>query len=375
MRADASSRAGPGNEIVVDYTHMGRRASGIERVTGMMFSRESLAPLPLRTTATPGRRFAIVFNQMVVNPFRAALRPRDVWVFPGYPPSPAFRFLTCDQVLYVHDLFLMTRWNDLNWPAKIYMALPFWLAVRNFRYFFVNSLTTGQKLAAVARPGARIMAFRPPAHNVLNLMPADAAPPKSPDEPIVIGGLGTVEPRKNFIAAAQIIQALNQQLNKKVELHIVGRPGWGNDYEQLRNMPHVHLHGFVPDDQMPELVARWDALICCSHDEGLGLPLLEAQHGGLPIIAPDQEIFHEVLGTSGVYIRPGQPFEAATTIAEVFKGAHWRQSYAELGRQNITRWNFLADGDRRNAVAFLSDLLTKAAAGRAGDKSRANGAG
>ena len=86
----------------------------------------------------------MIFSQMIINPARAAMHPRDVWVFPGYPPSPFFHLLACAKILYVHDLFLMTRLGDLNWPARLYMALPFRLAVRRFRYFFVNSLTTGQ---------------------------------------------------------------------------------------------------------------------------------------------------------------------------------------------------------------------------------------
>ena len=370
MKYDATVRPKVAGAIVVDQTHMARRASGIERVTRELFSSEALAPLPSRRTPAASSRLSMIFNQMIINPARAALHPRDVWIFPGYPPSPIFLFLGCTKILYVHDLFLISRWDDLNWPAKLYMALPFELAVSRFRYFFVNSLTTGRQLAAVASSDAQIMPFRPPAHNVLGLMPGKSARPHSPDEPIVIGALGTVEPRKNFIAAADIIHALRQRLNRKVELHIVGRRGWGPDYDRLGSMPHVRLHGFVADRQMPELTARWDAFLCTSHDEGLGLPLLEMQHGGLPVIAPDQEIFREVLGASGTYIRPDRPEDAAAVISGVFSRPHWRGLCAELARQNLARWNELAEEDRRNAIAFLSRLCCGTAPDRRADAGR-----
>jgi glycosyltransferase involved in cell wall biosynthesis len=356
MKEDVASRETPDRFIVVDQTHMGRRASGIERITRELFSSEALAPLQARKTASASGRLAMMFNQMIVNPARAAIRPHDVWIFPGYPPSPVFLLLGCAKVLYVHDLFLMTRPDDLNWAAKLYMALPFRLAVRRFHYFFVNSLTTGRQLAAVARQDARIMPFRPPASNVLGLTPEHPALARSPDGPLILGTLGTVEPRKNFIAAAEIARTLSQALNRKVQLHIVGRPGWGKDYEQLQSMPDVELHGFVPDAMMPSLVAKWDAFLCCSHDEGLGLPLLEMQHAGLPIIAPDQEIFHEVLGASGAYIQPNEPRESAAVIADIIGAPNWRDRCAKLARENITRWNKLAEEDRRNAIAFLSNL-------------------
>lgn len=356
MKYDVTVRPKVAGTIVVDQTHMARRASGIERVTRELFSSETLAPLSPRRTPAASSRLSMIINQMLINPARAVLHPRDVWIFPGYPPSPLFLFLSCVKILYVHDLFLISRWDDLNWPAKLYMAFPFKLAVRRFRYFFVNSLTTGRQLAAVASSDAQIMPFRPPVHNVLGLAPCKSAQLNSPGEPIVIGALGTVEPRKNFIAAAKIILTLRERLNRKVELHIVGRCGWGPDYERLGSMPHVHLHGFVADREMRELTARWDAFLCTSHDEGLGLPLLEMQHGGLPVIAPDQDVFHEVLGASGIYIRPDRPEDAAAVIAGMFSRPHWRDAGAELAQQNLTRWNELAAEDRGNAIAFLSRL-------------------
>lgn len=369
LRTDMSrDELGPGETfdgpIVVDCSHMGRRASGIERVTRELFSAEALTPLCPRATPAGSTRLSTILLQLIANPVRAALHPRDVWIFPGYPPSPLFVFLTSRKVLYVHDLFLMTRWEDLNWAAKLYMAAPFRIAIAHFRYFFVNSLTTGRELVSVVRPGARIMPFRPPASNVFGLSPGRPGRQKEECEPIVVGALGTVEPRKNFLAAADIVQALQERLNRPVELHIIGRPGWGKDHDRLATMPHVRLRGFVSNSEIPEAVAKWDAVLCSSHSEGLGLPLLELQHAGLPIIAPDQPIFHEVLGASGVYVRSGKPHEAAARIAELFMSPNWRGHYAELGKENLARWNALAQQDRRDSISFLSDLCRDLAQGK-----------
>jgi glycosyltransferase involved in cell wall biosynthesis len=251
------------------------------------------------------------------------------------------------------------------------MAAPFKIAVAHFRYFFVNSLTTGRELTSVVRPEARIMPFRPPASNVFGLSPDRPARQKEEREPIIVGALGTVEPRKNFLAAADIIRALGERLNRPVEFHIIGRPGWGTDHDRLATMPHVRLRGFVADAEIPEAVAKWDAALCSSHSEGLGLPLLELQYAGLPIIAPDQPIFHEVLGASGTYIRPGKPHEAAARISDLFISPNWRGHYAELGKENIARWNVLAQQDRSHSIAFLSDLCRDLAHGkRRGDTRR-----
>ena len=57
MKYDVTVRPKVAGEIVVDQTHMARRASGIERVTRELFSREALAPLPSRRT--PGVQPAV----------------------------------------------------------------------------------------------------------------------------------------------------------------------------------------------------------------------------------------------------------------------------------------------------------------------------
>ena len=51
-------------------------------------------------------------------------------------------------LLYVHDLFLLTRREELNARARAYMAPSFALAMRTVRRFFTNSLTTAAELRA-----------------------------------------------------------------------------------------------------------------------------------------------------------------------------------------------------------------------------------
>ena len=90
-------------------------------------------------------------------------------------------------------------------------------------------------------------------------------------------------------------------------LEVIGRRGWGDDWDVLSTTPGVILHGFQPDNDATAILARADILICTSHEEGLGLPLLEAQYAGLPVVAPDQPVFREVLDRSGVFIDTRDP--------------------------------------------------------------------
>lgn len=347
--------------VFVDRTHMSRRASGIERITEELFSPEALAPLRAEGVDASGGKLSIILSQMVRNPAAAVLRPGAVWIFPGYPPSPLFSLLKARSVLYVHDLFLITRKGELNRSAKLYMAPLFKAALNGLRYFLTNSETTAAALGPYVRSDARVLTYRPSVRNVFALGVNASPGRRGADAPLILGALGTVEPRKNLLAAANLAQALAGALGRPVELHVVGRRGWGGDYDRLARLPHVRLHGFLDDEAIRTVVDTFDLFVCTSHDEGLGLPLLEVQYAGLPIIAPDLPVFREVLGESGWYVYPDRIEAAARDLAERLRSDDGRRASARLGPANVERWNRNAERDRKAVIAFLSDLTRTAA--------------
>jgi glycosyltransferase involved in cell wall biosynthesis len=344
--------------IIVDETHLGRRASGIERVTEALFSRDALAPLPVAPERFSGGRAALLLRQTFALPAKAAARRDSIWVFPGFPPSPAFALLRDRAVLYVHDVFLITRRQDLNLAGRHWLARNFRLALGHFKYFMTNSGATADALRPLVRETAQIRIYRPSALNVFGLR---LPQPKAQTGPLIVGAIGTIEPRKNFPAAAQICARLQELTKRPVELHIIGRRGWGLDHDLLAGQPGVKLHGFLSDTAARNLIESFDLLLCTSHDEGLCLPLLEAQFGGLPIAAPDQPVFREVLDVSGIFLNTADPDAAARTIAAAMAQPEWRERAASDAAANIARWNATAATDHENAIAFLSGLLREAA--------------
>jgi len=295
----------------------------------------------------------MIYHQMLGNPAAALWHPHSTWIFPGYPPSPVFGFLRERAVLYVQDLFLITRKSDLNPAARFYMAPSFQRAISGLRFFFTNSATTQRELSPHVRHDAIIQPYRPRVENVFGL---SATRHDRTGDRLIIGALGTIEPRKNFTAGAAICEFLAKMLGRSVEYHLIGRPGWGGDVERLSKMPHVNLHGFLPEHQARQIMATFDLFLCTSHEEGLGLPLLEVQYAGIPVVAPDGDVFREVLGDSGIFIRPGEPERAAATIAAALMRPDWHSLAAERARANIDRWNAQADSDRSNVVAALLSM-------------------
>jgi glycosyltransferase involved in cell wall biosynthesis len=346
--------------IYVDHTHLGRHVTGLERITIELFSTAALAPLDVVPVTARGTR-QMVTTQTFVLPMRLALSS-SILLCPGFPPSPLLRPFGSRVLPYIHDIFLMSRPADLNRRARLYMATPFRLALRHYPRFLANSNDTRQKLAAYCRPDAAITLYRPPVRNVFDLDSKGRA--ERGTQPLRLVALGTVEPRKNFVAAARVTSALRAHGYPDATLDIVGRQGWGDDWQELKTFPGVTQHGYQSGGSVKQLLQDADLFICTSHDEGLGLPLLEAQYGGLPIVAPDAAIFHEVLGSSGIFIDPADSAAAATKIAAMLSDRHWRSRYAALAAQNLERWNALAGVDRDVVISLIAGLAGRQAAAK-----------
>ena len=340
--------------IYVDNTHLGRHVTGLERITLELFSAAALAPLDVVPVTAKGLR-QMLTTQTIGLPMRLAASS-SVLLCPGFPPSPLLLPFASRVLPYIHDDFLITRRAELNMRARLYMAGPFKFALRHYPRFFANSGDTRRKLAAHCRPDAEVTLYRPSVRNVFGLSPDSRAERSPHPRPLRLIALGTVEPRKNFEAAAKIVSALRMQGFPEASLDIVGRPGWGNAWRALENDPAVTLHGYQPADRVNQLLDAADLFICTSHDEGLGLPLLEAQYGGLPIVAPDAAIFREVLGESGTYIETADPASAAERIAAALSMQDWRARYAALAVRNLARWNDLARSDRETVVSLIARL-------------------
>src|SRR5580698_3809541 len=204
--------------IYVDHTHLGRHVTGLERITLDLFSPAALAPLAIVPVTAQGTR-QMVTKQTFELPMRLATSSSSTLLCPGFPPSPLLRPFASRVLPYIHDIFLLSRPADLNRRARLYMAAPFKLALHRYPRFLANSCDTRQKLAAHCRPDAAITLYRPPVRNVFDLETDSRAVRDAP--PLRLVALGTVEPRKNFVAAAEIIGALRARGFPDATLDIV----------------------------------------------------------------------------------------------------------------------------------------------------------
>lgn len=131
--------------------------------------------------------------------------------------------------------------------------------------------------------------------------------------------VGTLEPRKGH---AQVLEAFEQlwQSGQGVNLVILGKQGWMVESLVQRILSHNQLNKKlfwlegISDEYLEKVYAVSTCLIAASEGEGFGLPLIEAAHHKLPIIARDIPVFREVAGEYAYYFNGDEAEDLAEAI-------------------------------------------------------------
>ena len=106
--------------------------------------------------------------------------------------------------------------------------------------------------------------------------------------------VGTIEQRKNLKNLLQAYQLLSDSTRKEYPLVIVGAKGWHADEElnSMGNIDGVKWLGYVSDKDLGELYKNAKIFVYPSLYEGFGLPILEAQQFGVPVITSNISSLH-----------------------------------------------------------------------------------
>jgi glycosyltransferase involved in cell wall biosynthesis len=183
----------------------------------------------------------------------------------------------------------------------------------------------------------------------------DPAPPDvpCPDGPFVLG-VGTLEPRKNFVRLFQAVARLRGE-GLRLNVVIAGKKGWL--CRELLRAPRdlgiedaVTFAGFCSDRQLKWLYQRACLLAYVSLYEGFGFPPLEAMALGLPVVASNVSSLPEVCGDAALYVDPTSVADIGRAIRKTCDDVALRERLAAAGpaRSRMFTW--------QSTATKLSDL-------------------
>ena len=118
----------------------------------------------------------------------------------------------------------------------------------------------------------------------------------------------------------------------------------------------VAFHDGVSDAKYLELLSNARCLVTASRLEGFGLPLLEGQRAGVPVVCSDTPIFREVGQESVLYFDPDNPSEAAAQIAKL-TDQKTSEKLIKLGHENVARYSWSASA--KKAIEIIYKVLSR----------------
>lgn len=117
----------------------------------------------------------------------------------------------------------------------------------------------------------------------------------------------------------------------------------------------VRLPGSVGDGALAAYYASADVFVCASEHEGLCVPLLEAMHHDLPIVAHHAAAVPETLAGAGLCLPDKAPATMATAVARVLDDRRLRERLVAAGRARLADFALPVTRERfaREMAAFL----------------------
>ena len=108
----------------------------------------------------------------------------------------------------------------------------------------------------------------------------------------------------------------------------------------------IRLLGYVPRMHLPVVYGGAELFFLTSHDEGFGLPLLEAMASGVPVVALANGAIPEIAADAAYLVQQPSPEALAEAIRRVLTDAYLRKRIVEEGWKRARTFTWAASARR-----------------------------
>ncbi len=174
--------------------------------------------------------------------------------------------------------------------------------------------------------------------------------------------VGRLAPNKRLEDIIKAFYFYHHKIDKQSRLWLIGGDIDTEIYSfelrrlvtELRLKEAVTFVGSVADSELRSFYENSDLYLCMSEHEGFCVPLLEAMHFGLPIIAFDSCAVKDTLGGAGVLVEKKLPAAIAELMNIIVNDATLRSQLIESGRKRVLGFN-----TRMFAAALKRELIDR----------------
>jgi len=156
--------------------------------------------------------------------------------------------------------------------------------------------------------------------------------------------LGGAKPHKNL---PRVLAAFAASDSGSLGLVVAGAMPKGFDGHLP---PRARAIGVVEDTDLPALYRGAAFLVYPTLAEGFGLPVLEAQASGIPVLTSDIPVFRELTASSALLVDPRDTGGIARAIGTLSRDAALRQRLAAAGLARAADFSWDTAADRTLAI-------------------------
>lgn len=165
--------------------------------------------------------------------------------------------------------------------------------------------------------------------------------------------VGNANPRKNLRRLMKAFDLAKEQ-GMTHQLVIAGEQGWKFDREEeLKGLKHpesIRFIGFVPDEDMSALYSAASLFVFPTLYEGFGIPVIEAQACGTPVLTSNCSSLPEVAGEAAVYVDPYDEENMRDGILKALGDQNLRNELIQKGYENAKRFSWQKSAEVLNEI-------------------------
>lgn len=176
--------------------------------------------------------------------------------------------------------------------------------------------------------------------------------------------VGRIAPNKCHHDLIKAFAVYRRVYDGAARLRIVGSSASEGYVDALRSLVSalqlddaVTFTGGVSDSELAAHYAAADVYVCVSEHEGFCVPLLEAMHHDVPVVAFGAGAVPETLGAGGLCLPAKEPTRVAAAVDRVLGDAQVRDRLVTAGRDQLA--TFALDRTRERMTDALRPLVER----------------
>lgn len=154
---------------------------------------------------------------------------------------------------------------------------------------------------------------------------------------------GSLSPRKNIITILKAFDKIKDLIPHRI--YFTAGDSWNDShvFEFIKSNKlddRIIRLGFLPEEDLVTMYNLSDCYLYPSLYEGFGLPILEAQSCGCPVITSNVSSCPEIAGEGAVVIDPYNTDELSKAILKIVNDVNFKKDLIKKGFDNVKRFSW-----------------------------------